>query len=142
MIETGLDTERLTLRVPRSGDARTLVDLVTSNVSRWTTWPYPLTEDEARSRIIEIRNKAQRREQLPFIIDLKGNGTSIGWIRVRRRPDAPETAVLGYWLGDDFHGSGFMGEAVDAVISHAPLLMQISLMEEVVRFVCTASRVR
>ncbi len=108
-----LETERLTLRAPRRGDAKAIAALandhrVASNTARI---PHPYSADDAR-QFIESVNK--RDGEVCFVIVL--GERLIGACGLDPHEDGPE---LGYWLGTPFWGRGFATEAARAMIDHA-----------------------
>lgn len=125
-------SERISLRLPEESDIPALMAAVTPTVSRWTSWPHPLTDVECRSRITTSLSAYSTRSQIPLlIVDLKSNSV-MGWIRVRRDADRMNVGLLGYWLSDPYHGRGFMGESVRALLHNMPASMMIDYVEAIV----------
>jgi len=108
-----LETERLTLRAPRSEDVTAIALLandrrIAENTARL---PHPYGVSDAE-RFVATTNK--REGEACFVITL--DDTLIGACGVDPREDGPE---IGYWLGAPYWGQGYATEAVRAVIDHA-----------------------
>lgn len=106
MIE--LHTERLILRPINIEEAPQVVDLITENISYWTSlipWPYKL--EDARSWILS----SHPWERLGLYLE----GKLIGTIRT---PLSDEDEI-GYFIGEEFQNKGYMFEAATAVINFA-----------------------
>src|SRR6478735_2116334 len=108
-----LETERLTIRPVRNSDAGATAPLVTHPISRWTaTWPPSISVEGVLDRI-KAATEAQRADQgVSLAVLRKTDGALMGWVSLHRNRQAPKTGSLGYWLGESFHGKGYMREAV------------------------------
>jgi RimJ/RimL family protein N-acetyltransferase len=109
----GLETERLILRAPRSGDIKTIVRLandrrVAENTARL---PHPYRADDAERFIASVN---RRDGETTFVVTF--GGEPIGVCGVELRENAAE---IGYWLGVPYWGRGYATEAVRAAIDHA-----------------------
>jgi RimJ/RimL family protein N-acetyltransferase len=109
-----LETKRLTLRMPRLEDAKTLAALandrrIAENTAR-IPHPYKLADAEA---FISGANKGAA--DAAFLITLRGK-TVIGACGVTT---LDRQAELGYWLGVPYWGQGYATEALHAVIDFA-----------------------
>ena len=114
-----LETERLRLRPPVADDAVRIAALVTPEVSRWmASWPSPCTVDFVADRIEKARAALAEGRALPLVIDLAGGEAAIGMVEAFLSRDDPGRVTLGFWLGEGFHGRGYMTEAVRAVLRH------------------------
>jgi RimJ/RimL family protein N-acetyltransferase len=109
-----LETKRLALRMPRLGDAKTMVALandrrIAENAAR-IPHPYKLADAE---NFISGANKGPA--DAVFVITLRGD-TVIGACGVTSLDDQAE---LGYWLGVPYWGKGYATEALHALIDYA-----------------------
>ena len=110
-------TPRLRLRPVCEADAAETARLMTPGVSRWlATWPSPISEAAVAKRIVSIRAAAAAGHVLCFAIEHRDDGAMMGWVTVMRSPDDPARGDLGYWLGEPFHGCGYMSEAARAAL--------------------------
>lgn len=113
-----LATPRLILRCPESTDAEAISRLMTPGVAdRLATWPAPMTPDLASTRIARALAWASERKAMPLAVIRIADGCFIGWIEITLTPDGK--AGLGYWLGEEFHGHGYMREAAPEVFKVA-----------------------
>jgi RimJ/RimL family protein N-acetyltransferase len=110
-----LETERLVLRAPRLGDAKTVAALandrhIAENTARI---PHPYRLADAKDWISGA-NKNPDEEQ--YVVTL-ANGTLIGACGLEMR-DGPVPSI-GYWLAKPHWRKGYATEAVRALIDHA-----------------------
>jgi RimJ/RimL family protein N-acetyltransferase len=108
-----LQTERLTLRAPRHGDAKAIALLandlrVAANTAHI---PHPYGVGDAERFIASVNKRAG---EACFVVKLETK--PIGICSVTPRDDDFE---LGYWLGVPYWGRGFATEAARAVIDYA-----------------------
>jgi RimJ/RimL family protein N-acetyltransferase len=108
-----LKTERLTLRAPRHGDAKTIAmlanDLRVAANTAHIPHPYDIGDAEQFIASPNTQDGAAR-----FAVTLEGK--PIGICSIMLRDDAFE---LGYWYGVPYWGRGYATEAARAVIDHA-----------------------
>jgi RimJ/RimL family protein N-acetyltransferase len=109
-----LETERLVLRAPRLGDAKTIATLandrrIAENTARI---PHPYKLADAKTW---LENVNRTDGEQTYVITLAGD--VIGACGFEVRDDgAPE---IGYWLGVAHWGKGYATEAARALIDHA-----------------------
>jgi RimJ/RimL family protein N-acetyltransferase len=108
-----LETERLVLRAPRLGDAKTVAALandrqIAENTARI---PHPYRLADAKDWIAGANKNADEQH---YVITL-ANGALIGACGLETR-DGPS---IGYWLGQAYWGKGYATEALHALIDHA-----------------------
>ncbi len=125
-----IDTQRLHLRCLSLPDAVPLSRMLTPEVSRWlASWPSPYTVEMATARIEAAQQAAAAGRGLPLAVVERDGGATIGYIGVFREHDAPWRAILGYWLGEQFHGRGFMREAAPAAVRAGFAWLAVEEME-------------
>jgi RimJ/RimL family protein N-acetyltransferase len=109
-----LETERLTLRVPRLEDAKAIAQLANDRriAENTTRIPFPYRRDDAEAFIAQAN---AREGDLTLLITF--DGAPIGACGLARL-DGP-APDLGYWVGAPFWGNGYATEAARAVIDHA-----------------------
>jgi RimJ/RimL family protein N-acetyltransferase len=108
-----LETARLKLRAPHSGDAQAIVTLandlrVAANTARL---PHPYRIADAEEFIARVNS---REGEACFVVTR--DSRLIGACSVDLREEGPE---LGYWLGAPFWGRGYATEAARALIDFA-----------------------
>lgn len=129
-----VDTERLRLRCAEERDAAALAGLMSEAISRrLASWPVPYTPVMALDRISGVRMAAAERRSLPLVIERRADGVVMGWISISRAPGDAETALITYWLGEHFHGHGYMREAAPAALHEAFELMDIRRLRAAVQ---------
>ncbi len=108
-----LETERLTLRAPRCGDAKAIAALVNDRrvAANTARIPHPYGAVDAEQFIASVN---KRDGEICFVIIV--GDRLIGACGLDPQEDGAE---LGYWLGAPFWGRGFATEAARAVIDHA-----------------------
>jgi RimJ/RimL family protein N-acetyltransferase len=111
-----IETPRLTLRPVQPEDALPTARLVTPDVAaNLSTWPSPLSPERALARIAEAQTLQDERAAIDFAILGRDDGALLGWIGLGLVEG--RTARLGYWLGAQFRGRGFMKEAAAAAVT-------------------------
>ncbi|MEO3473101.1 GNAT family N-acetyltransferase [Roseomonas sp. CAU 1739] len=127
-------TNRLCLRCAEERDATALAGLMSEAVSRrLASWPVPYTPVMALDRIAGVRMAAAERRSLPLVVERRADGAVLGWISISRAPGDPATALITYWLGEDFQGLGYMREAAPAAMREAFALMDIARLRAAVQ---------
>ncbi len=125
-----LGTERLRLRCVRLDDAAQISRLMTPAVSRWvSSWPVPFTPEMAAERIVAAREAAEMGKLLPFAIERRFDGVLLGWISVTRDAKDDRRGALGYWLGEEHHGDGYMHEAAAVVMAAGFGRLELEVIE-------------
>lgn len=114
-----IDTERLTLRVPRAGDGPALNAAVCESLS--TLWPWmewaktAPTVDESEALCRRMYAKFLAREDVVYSLFLKGTATIIGGSGLHRIDwDVPRFEI-GYWVRSAYAGQGYVTETVNAL---------------------------
>jgi RimJ/RimL family protein N-acetyltransferase len=108
-----LQTERLTLRAPRRGDAKAIARLANDRRVAQNTLrlPHPYGSADAE-HFIAAANRQDG--ETTFVVARDDEPVGVCGIALRE-----SAAEIGYWLGAPFWGSGYATEAVRAVIDHA-----------------------
>ena len=113
-----LQTARLTLRPVERADAAPTAALVTPDVAaNLSTWPSPLSVDQALAKIERAECQAAERKALDCAILDRSTGALLGWIGLAVTDGAD--ARFGYWLGSTWRGRGLMTEAAAAFLPAA-----------------------
>ena len=123
-------TPRLRLRALTPADAGPTARMMTEAISQWTaTWPAPTTPEVVLDRMDRARQRAAAGNGLMYAVERRGDGVLMGWIGLHRSADEPVRAILGYWLGEAFHGKGYGGEAALAVTAAGWTLLDVQVIE-------------
>jgi len=109
-----LETERLTLRAPRLGDAKAIAQLANDRriAENTTRIPHPYRLADAEAFIAQVNRGG---DELAFLITLDDEPIGACGLAQLDGP-APD---LGYWIGAPYWGNGYATEAARAVIDHA-----------------------
>lgn len=115
-----IETARLRLRPPRPDDAGSLAALISPKVSAFTaTWPYPYSAAMARDRLAAATAAQAQGSGFYRAVALQGDDAMIGWLAIGMADDPLRTGVLSYWIGEAFHGQGYLGEALPPFVQAA-----------------------
>ena len=115
-----IETERLTLRRWCESDAESLYEYAKDpDVGPIAGWPPHKNVAESLNVIKTVFTGAEC-----YAICEKGNDKAIGAIELKLNghtdmTDKDDECELGYWLGKEFWGRGYMPEAARAVLRHA-----------------------
>lgn len=130
-----IETERMTLRLPRHGDFRGWADLRAASRAFLTPWePVWAADHLARKAFTNRVYWAARAEAggtaLPLFLIRRSDEALLGAVtldNIRRGP--AQSGALGYWVGQPFARQGYMREALRAVVHHAFSVMDLSRIE-------------
>jgi RimJ/RimL family protein N-acetyltransferase len=126
-----LETERLWLRWPRAADARAMARYAgdIDVASQTATIPHPYAAHDAESFILRARSENTAGDGLCLVIAPKREpNDAIGVIGVHGSANRG-VATLGFWLGKDFWGQGFMTEAARVFVD---LIFGVTSVEQIV----------
>jgi ribosomal-protein-alanine N-acetyltransferase len=125
-----IETARLILRCVESEDVAAMAALITPAVSQSVArWPYPFTSDMASTRIADARAAAAAGDELPFALVEKSLGAMIGWLVIHRHAEERSRGSFGYWLGEAWHGQGYMREAAPPALDCGFTLLELDVIE-------------
>jgi len=117
------DTDRLILRTLEKNDLPRLVELIGAwDVARWlAVLPYPYTMQNAEEFYSDMENAAACGDPEFYANATRADNLLIGGISLHHPPRGKNAAEgdveIGYWLGEDYWGRGFMTEAARAVVA-------------------------
>ena len=130
-----LETERLTLRLPRHADFRAWAALRDGSRAFLTPWEPSWAADHLSRKSFTGRVYwAQRAlgdgSAVPLFILRRSDETLLGAItldNIRRGP--AQSATLGYWIGAPHARQGYMREAIEVMVHHAFRGLDLSRVE-------------
>jgi len=135
-----LETARLCLRCVTEDDAAATSALITPEVSRWVArWPVPFTVELALTRIAAARALAYGGDALPIGVVEKASGALLGWVVLHRDQTYRKRGSLGYWIGEQYQGKGYMRELAPTVIAAGFNLLSLDVIEAGAQLANTAS---
>lgn len=108
-----LRTPRLVLSVPVAADAAAVfAHGQDADVQRWTTVPVPYTAEDARTFVEEFVPTGWR-DGTEAVLALRpvGGNELMGVVSWQRR-----RGYVGYWMGPEHRGHGYMAEALRALV--------------------------
>lgn len=128
-----LETERLSLRRTIPEDAN-VIFAIRSNPEMMKYIPRPLVTniDEASEHIAMINEKIESNEGINWAICLKDDSKMIGIIGHYRIKPEHYRAEIGYMLHPDFHGKGYITEAIAKVVDYGFDVMKLHSIEAIV----------
>ena len=110
-------TERLGFRPILQSDAAATAALMTAGLSRWlATWPSQVSNQEVSQRIADLHDRTAEGTCFARAIEGLDDGTLMGWVSARKETKDSRLGVIGFWIGEPFHGRGYMTEAVRAFV--------------------------
>ena len=112
-----LETDRLILRSVEVIDApriRLLASDYTVAAMTLTT-PHPYPDGAAEAFVAQAQEQAESGNSYTFAIIPRSEGTLVGVIGLHPTP-LHHRAELGYWMGTEYRGCGYMTESVRRVI--------------------------
>lgn len=126
-VDLRLETARLILRTPIASDAPQLYHLardkrVSENL---LNMPHPYERHDADVWIERCRERYQRGDGITLAIINKFEQRFIGSIGIYANYQH-QRAEIGYWLGVDYWGRGFMPEAVECILEYGFRVMRLN----------------
>lgn len=117
------DTARLTLRRPEPGDGpevnRALLE-TWADLHEWMDWAIRRpTMEESEQYVRKAHAKFIEREDLTFLIWLKGQPMIVGGTGLHRIDWRIPSFEIGYWCRQRFQGKGYIKEAAGALADFA-----------------------
>ena len=121
-----IESPRLVLRAPRSGDGAVLHPALVESITelRQFLWFLPWVAEEQTPDSAEIRCRTceanfTARTDLPFLAFDKSSGSLVGSVGLHRTDwQVPKTEV-GYWIRSSAIGNGYATEGVQALVGWA-----------------------
>ncbi|GEP50886.1 alanine acetyltransferase [Flavobacterium noncentrifugens] len=128
-----LETHRLLLRRVESNDVNEIF-AIRSDAETMKYIPRPLVENiqEAQSHIDMINDKIENNEGINWAITVKSNPKLIGIIGHYRIKPEHYRAEIGYMLHPDFHGKGYITEAIEKVVAFGFNEMKLHSIEAII----------
>lgn len=128
-------TDRLRLRPPRTGDQPAWTTLRRDSEAFLQPWEPLWAPDHLAARAFRQRVRWAQREitagrAYPFLIFRRSDDELVGGLVLENvRRGAAMSGALGYWLGQQHIGRGYMTEALQAVITFAFDDLDLSRLE-------------
>ncbi|MDQ7081234.1 MAG: GNAT family protein [Paracoccaceae bacterium] len=130
-----IETDRLTLRLPRTSDHGQWARLRQQSASFLKPWEPTWSRDHLTRRSFSHRVQAARRAAaagtgLPLMLIRREDQILVGAITLDNIQRGPaQTGTIGYWIGEPFARQGYMREAVTALVYHAFTELDLSRIQ-------------
>jgi len=130
-----IETDRLTLRLPRASDHGQWARLRQQSAAFLKPWEPTWSRDHLTRRSFSHRVHAARRAAaagtgLPLMLIRREDQILVGAITLDNIQRGPaQTGTIGYWIGEPFARQGFMREAVTALVYHAFTELDLSRIQ-------------
>jgi len=128
-----LETDRLLLRRVDSNDVNEIF-AIRSDPETMKYIPRPLVEnvEQAQAHIDMISDKIENNEGINWAITVKDHPKLIGIIGHYRIKPEHYRAEIGYMLHPDFHGKGYITEAIEKVVAFGFDKMKLHSIEAII----------
>lgn len=130
-----IETPRLTLRLPEMGDHVPWAQLRRQGEAFLRAWEPSWANDHFtrkafRNRVYWAHRAREEGRAVALFLIRREDARLLGAItldNIRRGPS--QSAQVGYWIGPDFARQGYMTEALEAVVGHAFVTLDLSRIE-------------
>jgi ribosomal-protein-alanine N-acetyltransferase len=141
-----IDTERMILRPPVHADYRGWAHLREESATFLKPWEPSwstdhLTRKAFLNRVYWANRSVTQGTAIPLFLERRSDNRILGAItldNIRRGP--AQAGTIGYWIGAPYARSGFMREALTALVHHAFEVIDLSRLESACLPENTASR--
>jgi ribosomal-protein-alanine N-acetyltransferase len=124
------DLARVRLRPLRLSDAPAVSALITPNVSRWVaTCPSPFSLEAATERLTRALAANEAGTAFSRVAERKSDGAFMGWLGIAVMDEAARIGSMGYWLGEPFHGQGYLTEALPPFVAGAIAALRLKHLD-------------
>ena len=130
-----IETERLTLRLPRHSDFPAWSSIRSESASFLTPWEPAWADDHLTrrsftNRVYWAQRSVNTGSAVPVFLERRDDKSLLGAItldNIRRGPS--QAGTLGYWVGQRHSRQGYMSEAIMGLVHHAFTVMDLSRIE-------------
>lgn len=141
-----LVSERIYLRLPVVRDHQSWVNIRQGNADFLRQWeprrrPDQHAYTQFKERVAWSKDSLKKERALALLIFRKSDDALLGAITLDNIRKGPaQAASVGYWLGEEFTGQGYMKEALDRVVAYAFAELDLSRIEAAILEENKASR--
>lgn len=129
-----ITTERLVLRqIINEDETELFLMRSNANIMRYIPRPIPKTIDDLKPLLQAFNEGVSKGESISWGITLKPDNKIIGHIGFVRLSKENYRAEVGYLLKEDYHGTGIMLEALNAVSRYGFETLKLHSIEALVR---------
>jgi len=125
-----LETKRIRIRFLQPSDAKKFVPIV-NDETIFRSVPYPYTLSRAKEFIARnAKNyKKKKPEEISFAVERTSDCKIMGVVSILRIQWPFSFGELGYWLGKEFRGKGYMREACKLALWYAFKRLRLNRVE-------------
>lgn len=125
-----ITTSRLVLRQLKNEDQDAIFALRSSDVvRRYIDRPAQQHIDEAKTFIEKIKKGYADNSAYYWVLSLKDNGALIGTICLWNISEDKTVAEVGYEMLPQYHGNGYMQEALEAICAYGFNILKLTAIE-------------
>ena len=125
-----LTTERLILRkISLDDDQAIYLERSNEIVNKYIARTPPADITEAQAWITRINKSIDEGQNVNWAITLRDSGTFIGLICLWNFSEDRTIAETGYELNPDYHGQGYMNEALNCILNFGFTTLKLSMIE-------------
>lgn len=125
-----LTTERLILRkISLDDDKAIYLERSNAIVNKYIARTPPADITEAQAWITRINKSIDEGQNVNWAITLKDSGTFIGLICLWNFSEDRTIAETGYELNPDYHGQGYMNEALNCILNFGFANLKLLMIE-------------
>jgi len=130
-----LKGDKVILRAPQMRDYREWAKLRGASRAFLEPWEPSWTADELdrgpwRQRLSRYRREFAQGSAMSLLIFENGQGRLTGGISMGNiRRGVAQTAQIGYWMGEEYAGKGYMGAAIRLLLDHGFGQMRLNRIE-------------
>ncbi|AOZ72550.1 hypothetical protein BK816_03925 [Boudabousia tangfeifanii] len=120
-MRASFETTRLSLRPFVASDAATVFASIDEEIKKWTTVPYPYTEESAKYFVTEHVKRISDEQGQLYGIFTKSSQDLVGTIEIRNcsRNEEQNVGSIGLWAAKPFRSQGMLAEALRALATEA-----------------------
>jgi len=130
-----IETDRMTLRLPQLGDFRPWTALRNQSIEFLRPWEPTWSGDHLSrksfsNRVYWAQRSVTSGTAVPLFLTRRADGALLGALtldNIRRGP--AQAGTVGYWIGQPYARSGYMREALEAMVHHAFTTLDLSRLE-------------
>ena len=125
-----LATENLTLRFMNEADLPAVYDIFSHpEVMRYWSYPPWIDKSQAQQWLINVQEGYRTRDALQLGIERRADGVLVGTCTIYQFHISSRRAEIGYALGRPYWGSGYMHEALQALLLYAFQTLYLNRLE-------------
>lgn len=123
-------TKRVELKLLHHNDAAEISKIMTPSVSKWlSSWPTHISEQDACMKIAKYCKNTEDKKGITVAIHRREDSLFIGSLSVGLNPKDPSVGIIGYWIGEEYQGKGYLSEILNNFVKLAFTYLGITTLE-------------